>query len=275
MTTDVSTMTGSGTHINQIPGQDVVSPHPSGSSQINIGHDERIASAAVGAVLALWAIRGGGRWWMALSGGYLLYRGLSGNCRFNSMVGRNTAEAPHGEKGLSFTETVTVNKPKEELYNYWRKLENLPKFMHHLEQVQQLDSKRSHWQAPIPGGLGNIEWDAEIVQEEANHRIAWRSVAGADVDNSGEVVFRDAPNNRGTEVRTTIMYRPPAGDLGLAVSKLFNSAFGKMVKEDMRRFKSVMETGDTAPSEKSVPGLESGHGSFGQNRTDTSSAVGL
>lgn len=252
MTTDTLETLKNRTQAYQKPDESLVRPHASGSSQINIGHDERIASAAVGAALTLIALRGG-RLWLALSGGYLLYRGLSGNCRINSMLNRNTAGKQTEDKPLTVTDVVTVNKPREEVYSYWRKLENLPLFMHHLEEVKQLDSKRSHWKAKVPGGLVNIAWDAEILQEETNQRIMWRSVAGADVDNSGEVVFTDAPNNRGTEVKTTITYRPPAGALGLAVSKLFNPAFEKMVKEDLLRFKSVLETGDLAKENTAHP----------------------
>lgn len=239
-------------------GQNLVRPQASGSSQINIGQDERIASAAIGAALTLLALRGG-RFWLALSGGYLLYRGLSGNCRLNSLINRNTAEPGQATKALTVTDTVIVNKPKEEVYNYWRKLENLPRFMHHLETVEQLDARRSHWKAKVPGGLVSIAWDAEIVQEEANQRIAWRSVAGADVDNSGEVVFTDAPNNQGTQVKSTIIYRPPAGALGLAVSKLFNPAFEKMVKEDLLRFKSVLEASDTSQKPATQSRSYAGH----------------
>ena len=252
MTTDTLETLKNRTQAYQKPDESLVRPHASGSSRINIGHDERIASAAVGAALTLIALRGG-RLWLALSGGYLLYRGLSGNCRINSMLNRNTAGKQTEDKPLTVTDVVTVNKPREEVYSYWRKLENLPLFMHHLEEVKQLDSKRSHWKAKVPGGLVNIAWDAEILQEETNQRIMWRSVAGADVDNSGEVVFTDAPNNRGTEVKTTITYRPPAGALGLAVSKLFNPAFEKMVKEDLLRFKSVLETGDLAKENTAHP----------------------
>lgn len=189
---------------------------------------------------------------MALLGGYLMFRGASGYCPVNEVVGRNSNlnEQNQGVEPIEITRSVTINKPREEVYRFWRQLENLPIFMEHLERVTQIDLKRSHWEARIgniPGvGASTLEWDAEIVEEEENSRIVWRSVPGATVDNAGEVRFTDAPNNRGTEVLATIRYQPPAGALGGAVARLFNPLFKEMVREDIRRFKRYMETGEVS-----------------------------
>jgi len=253
--------------------EDVISPLASGTSQINVGTNERIASALGGLVLAYWGLRGRTSWLMTLAGGALMYRGLSGNCPVNSAIGRNTAEQE--TKPLTITKTLTIRKPKEELYNFWRQLENLPQFMEHLEEVRQLDSRRSYWKAKVPIGVTSVEWEAEIIQDEPNQRIVWRSVPGSTVDNSGEVVFLDAPGNRGTEVRATIIYRPPAGAIGAGIAKLISPATEQMVKEDLRRFKRIMETGEIP----TIAGQPSGRGTdddpIGSGPANLKSTVGL
>ncbi|GAA4408673.1 SRPBCC family protein [Nibrella viscosa] len=213
-----------------------------------MGDTERIISAAGGAVMtAIGVQRGGlGGTLLAILGGSLIFRGVSGYCPVNEAVGRDSSTSDQGAEPLEISRSVTINKPREEVYQFWRQLENLPMFMHHLERVTQLDNKRSHWEAKpvnVPG-LTALAWDAEIVEEEENSRIVWKSVPGATVDNAGEVRFTDAPNNRGTEVHATIRYQPPAGALGSAVAKLFNPVFKDMVREDIRRFKYYLETGD-------------------------------
>lgn len=116
--------------------------------------------------------------------------------------------------------------------------------MKHLTWVKQRDWKRSHWKANIPGGIGSLEWDSDIIYEDENRRLVWGSVPNSDVDNSGEVRFDDAPGNRGTEVWISINYRPPTGDIGRIAAKIFNPAFEQLIKEDLRRFKQIMEAGE-------------------------------
>lgn len=130
------------------------------------------------------------------------------------------------------------------LYRYWRKLENLPNFMDHLEEVNQTGKNISLWVARIPGGIGDVEWEAQVTKEEENHLIAWQSLPGSEIDNAGEVRFEDAPNGQGTIVETTISYRPPAGDVGEYAAKLLNPAFKKIVQKDLKSFKNFMESGD-------------------------------
>jgi uncharacterized membrane protein len=121
--------------------------------------------------------------------------------------------------------------------------------MFHLSEVRQLDNNRSHWVAKLSDGLlaktlGTVEWDAEILEEVENERLVWKSVADARIDNAGEVRFVDAPNGQGTEVHVVMAYRPPAGQLGGVLMKLFNPAFEQMIKQDLRRFKQLLETGE-------------------------------
>src|SRR5207249_522508 len=134
-----------------------------------------------------------------------------------------------------------------ELYEYWRKLENLPSIMSHLKEVRAIDEKRSHWIAKAPSlAGGSVEWDAEIINDEPNALIAWRSLPGADVDNAGSVRFVPAPGDRGTEVKVVIDYIPPAGKVGSWVAKLFGEEPQQQIMEDLRKFKRVMETGEFA-----------------------------
>ncbi|MCU0355723.1 MAG: DUF2892 domain-containing protein [Cytophagales bacterium] len=138
-------------------------PIASGSSQVNVGNTERIVSAVGGLLLTYWGLRGRTSWLATLAGGYLMYRGASGNCPMNNAIGRNTAEKQ--PKPLTVRQSLTIRKPKEKLYAFWRQLENLPRFMHHLEEVTQLDSRRSHWKVKVPTDVASVQWDAEIVRK--------------------------------------------------------------------------------------------------------------
>jgi uncharacterized membrane protein len=149
---------------------------------------------------------------------------------------------------------VTVNRSPAEAYRFWRDLENLPRFMSHLESVRAEDLRRSHWTARGPAGR-RIEWQAEIVDDQSNRSIAWRSLPGARVPNAGRVRFEPAPGNRGTEVRVQLGYAPPAGALGRAVAKLFGEEPEQQVRDDLRRFKQVLETGEVVRSEGSPNGI--------------------
>ncbi|MEH1100889.1 SRPBCC family protein [Micromonospora sp. CPCC 205561] len=149
---------------------------------------------------------------------------------------------------------VTVNRSPTEAYRFWRDLENLPTFMSHLESVRAEDLRRSHWTARGPAGR-RIEWDAEIVDDQPNRSIAWRSLPGTRVPNAGRVRFVPAPGDRGTEVRVRLRYAPPAGALGRAVAKLFGEEPEQQVRDDLRRFKQVVETGEVVRSEGSPDGI--------------------
>jgi uncharacterized membrane protein len=145
-------------------------------------------------------------------------------------------------------ETITVNRPPEECYRYWHDFENLPRFMDHLQSVRTTGEGRSHWVAKAPAGM-KVEWDAEITEDVPNQRIAWRSLAGADVDNSGSVRFERAPAGRGTVIKADIEYRPPAGKIGSLAAKLFGEEPGQQARADLRRFKQMLETGEITTTE--------------------------
>jgi uncharacterized membrane protein len=149
--------------------------------------------------------------------------------------------------------SITVNRPADELYRFWRDFENLPSFMFHLESVAVTGERLSHWTAKAPAGR-TVEWDAEIVDDRPGELIAWRSREGATVPNSGSVRLSPAPGDNGTEVRVEIDYDMPGGKLGTAVAKLFGEEPEQQVRDDLRRFKQVMETGEVARSAASPEG---------------------
>ncbi|HEU5348437.1 MAG TPA: SRPBCC family protein [Ktedonobacterales bacterium] len=148
---------------------------------------------------------------------------------------------------------ITVNRPREEVYQAWRDFRNLPRFMEHLESVEITAEDRSHWVAKAPAGA-TVEWDAEITDDQPNDRISWHSLPDSRVDNAGTVRFVTAPGDKGTEIHIEIRYNPPGGRLGATVAKIFGKEPGQQVASDLRRFKQVMETGEIARSEVSARG---------------------
>ena len=223
---------------------------------VNVGQAERWASAIGGGALALYGLTRGsmGGVALALIGGSLVYRGVAGHCTVYKAAGINTAgttEADNpnvsvrGGHGNKVEKSVTVNRPPEELYRFWRNFENLPRFMKHLESVKVEGGNRSHWVAKGPAGT-SVEWDAEVYNEKENEMIAWRSLEGSEVANAGSVHFEPAAGGRGTVVRVVLKYDPPAGKLGAAVARLFGESPAQQIDEDLRRFKQVMESGEIA-----------------------------
>jgi uncharacterized membrane protein len=162
------------------------------------------------------------------------------------------------EGPLRFEAAVTVRRPREEAYRFWHDFTNLPRFMLHLESVEVTGDRRSHWRMEAPILHRKIEWDAEIIEDRPNELIMWRSVPGADVPNEGTVHFDTAPGGRGTEVRVEMKYEPPAGRLGIALAKIVGEAPDQQVRDDLRRFKQVMEIGEIVRSEGSPEGTHTG-----------------
>ncbi|MEH2225861.1 SRPBCC family protein [Nostoc sp.] len=156
--------------------------------------------------------------------------------------------------------TLTINKPVEELYRFWRNFDNLPRFIKHLKEVRLYDEKRSHW---ISKGFLNesVEWDVVITEDRENELIAWTSVEGAAIETSGRVHFKPAPENRGTEVKTIREFTPPGGAIGAAlakpvadIAKLFGEDPEQQIGDDLRRFKMMMEAGEIATTEGQARG---------------------
>jgi uncharacterized membrane protein len=149
------------------------------------------------------------------------------------------------------TKSVWVNKSPEEAYGFWRNLENLPRFMRHLESVQTTGEGRSRWRATGPFGR-TFEWEAQTEQDQPNRLIAWRSVEGSEVQNSGTVFFEPAPGGRGAIVRVDLTYDPPGGGMGAGLAKLMGKDAGQMLEDDLRAFKQVIETGEVIQSDASI-----------------------
>lgn len=152
------------------------------------------------------------------------------------------------ERAVRVEQVVTINRTIDEVYAFWRDFGNFPQFMRHLRHVEVLDTRRSRWRATAPAGL-SVEWDAEIVQDRPNEWIAWRSIEGSDVTNSGSVRFSPAPGARGTEVRVQLEYLPPGGRFGRGLAWLFGEEPAQQVREDLRRFKQILEVGEVPLSD--------------------------
>ncbi|HEY9691536.1 MAG TPA: SRPBCC family protein [Oculatellaceae cyanobacterium] len=205
------------------------------------GDAERWASLIGGGALVLTGLRQGSLRGalMAIAGGGLVYHGATQKS-LSDQAGMN--------QNMKVEKTVTINKSAAELYRIWHNFENLPTFMKHLKSVKVIDNKRSHWIASAPMGA-SVEWDADIIRDEENKLIAWASVEGADIDNSGFVRFTPAPGGRGTEVKVVLEYSPPGGVVGATIAKLFGEEPEQQAGDDLRRFKQLMEAGELATTE--------------------------
>lgn len=155
--------------------------------------------------------------------------------------------------------TLTVLKPVNEVYRFWRNFENLPRFMSHLESVKSTGDRWSQWTARAPLGA-KVSWHAEITDERENQYIVWRSLPGSDVENTGSVQFREAPGDRGTEVTVALEYNPPAGRVGHALAHLFGESPTQQVREDLRHFKQLIETGEIPTTQGQSHGRRSAIG---------------
>ena len=182
------------------------------------------------------------------AGGGLLHRAVTGQCQLYRALKVNTAErgdngvtsVHHGE-GIKVEHSLAIDRSPEELYRFWRNVENLPSFMRNLDSVRILGDGRSHWVVRAPTGK-TVEWDAEIHNEIENELIAWRSLEGADINNAGSVRFRRLPGG-GTEVKVTMSFEPPFGRFGLEIAKLLGEDPAQQLQDDLRRFKQMMEIG--------------------------------
>ncbi len=154
----------------------------------------------------------------------------------------------YGGRHMTLRAAVTVGRPPEEVYRFWRDLENLPSFMTHLKSVTADGDGRSHWAAAAPGGH-TVRWEAQITEDGAGERIAWQSVPGSPIENGGSVEFAPAAGGDGTEVRVRIGYRMPGGRLGKAAAKVFGESPDQQVNDGLRRFKQILETGQVLRSD--------------------------
>ncbi|MBC7285495.1 SRPBCC family protein [Hoeflea sp.] len=208
-------------------------------------HDPRAAAARS----ALFALSAG----VVLAGAALVWRSRGENppARSDSAPGRTSRQARYGDYAVS-GRTVTINRPRAELYAFWRDFSNLPRFMHNVEAVEE-DGDMTIWTIRGPAG-SRLKIRTRIVADRPDEQIAWRSVEGSDIDTEGKVMFRDAPGGRGTEVEAVVAYVPPGGEVGQLIAKLFQREPRLQGRREMKRFKMLMETGEVATSANRRPG---------------------
>jgi uncharacterized membrane protein len=238
---------------------------PTGTSRAraNIGEVERIVSIFGGSLLVASGLKRISLPGLLLAGigGALIHRGSTGQ----SVTYKALGVAPVADKSplrralshplnqsIRVERSVTIEKPVGEVFTFWRNFANLPRFMDHLEEVTVVDNTRSIWKTKAPRGR-TVQWNADIVEEELNKKIAWKSVQGADVPNAGQVLFEDAPHG-GTTLKVLLAYTPPAGIFGAAVAKLFGQDPNATVKEDLRRLKQILEAGEVPTTESQPQG---------------------
>jgi uncharacterized membrane protein len=221
---------------------------------VNVGRTERLISGAAAVALGVLGVRQKRLRPLVLPlVGGLLSRAVSGRCAINRALGRNTARGDRVSpvasvargQGTKLEQTVKINRPVSEVYQFWRNFENLPRFMDHLESVTVIDEDRSHWVAKAPAGA-KVEWDATIHNEIEDELIAWRSLPGSEINNAGSVHFTPDEQGTATFVTVVLSYEPPAGKLGTAVAKLFGEEPSTQVADDLRRLKQVMEAAEPA-----------------------------
>jgi uncharacterized membrane protein len=146
---------------------------------------------------------------------------------------------------------ITINRPADQIYAFWRRFDTLPRFMDHLESVRVIDDRRSRWRARAPAGT-TVEWEAEILRERPNELISWRSLEGSDVETEGSVLFAPAPGGKGTEVHVQLDYHPPGGRAGAAFARLFGQDPAQQVAADLRKLKQILEAGEIPVSDGSL-----------------------
>jgi uncharacterized membrane protein len=224
----------------------------------NVGRIERAASVVAGTLLLGVGLRKKG--WTgtlgALFGINFLRCGLTGYSYTYQALGIRTApiEPPRNttlpyELGVRVDEAITINRPREEVFRFWRDFSNIAQCMKHVESVSTIPgTNRTRWIARGPAGK-HMEWDAEIINEKENELIGWRSLEGSEVANAGSVHFKDAAGRRGTEVSIELQYSPPGGTVGAFVAKLFGEEPSQQIRADLRRLKALLEAGV-------VPGTE-------------------
>jgi len=218
------------------------------SAEPNVGEAERVLSVVAGAGMVAWGVRHGGVAGMVagVAGAALAVRGVTGYCPVYASIGANGDERhfaqEHGwSTAASTVQRVTINKPRSEIYRFWRNFQNLPRFMENIERIDVHSNDRSHWVVKAPAG-SRVEWDAIVTEDRPDERIAWESGENADVRNAGWVEFHEAPG--GTEVRALIAYEPPGGELGRMLAKLWEREPSQQAHMDLHRLKQVLETGE-------------------------------
>lgn len=206
----------------------------------NVGRDERIVSALGGAFLLYDSISNKKiNFIQTIAGTYLLLRGVTGFCLAYDRLGKK--EVDFRAPNVNIRTSMTVNRPRDQVYASWRRLQNLPRFMRHLRKVEILDERHSEWTASFGGDVGTISWKSEIVKDDPGATLSWHSIPESSIENAGKITFKDARQGS-TEVKVVLSYHAPLGVLGETAARLLNPMFREMVEEDIRNFKSYVES---------------------------------
>ena len=206
--------------------------------QVNVSREERGLSLLAGAYFLYDALGKKEKSFLeAAFAGFLLYRGATGNCPTYTAIGKTKPD--NHSRNINIQISQFVNKPRQEVYDFWRKVENLPLFMEHLKHVESLNDQISVWEAKIPGWMGTVRWKSEIVKEVPYELLGWQSLPGSSIYNAGKVEFKDA--GEGTEMHVVISYHAPGGIAGEGAARLINPVFRDMLEEDVHNFKWYIE----------------------------------
>ena len=206
----------------------------------NVDPLERFLSVITGTSLLVHSLRTRNRLLVPelIAGSWLLYRGYSGHCAVKKAIERNRESVSN----INVKWTMIVNRPRAEVYRFWRNLSNLPLFMKHVASVHQVNERLSNWTISIPGNIKDVSWRAELVKEIPNELLSWHSLPGSEITNAGKIEFRDALGKHGTGITASVSYQPPFGKIGEHLLKLFNPVFKKTVMEDLNNFKNFIES---------------------------------
>jgi uncharacterized membrane protein len=224
-----------------------------GTKGVNVSPGERALSLAAGLGMVAWGLRRRSvpSLLVALVGGSLLHRGLTGHCQGLALMGMT--EVPLEPPGVAFELSTTILKPREELYHAWRDFERHPRFIPQLLSVRNLESQKSHWVFQGPAGVV-LEWDSQLTEDRPGERLAWRTVPGSALEHTGIVRFEDAPGGRGTVVHLALRYHVPGGRAAAMVAKLLGEEPKQHLARGLRQFKQLMETGEVATVESQPHG---------------------
>jgi len=225
--------------------------HP---EDVNVGTAERGVSVALGAALIAFAAarrRPVSSLLLAAAGAFLAHRGVTGRCAVYEQLDMGTAEAggeerlaPGAHEDHSVEVAITIARSADEVYAFWRRVENFSLFMENIVSVTESGGGRSHWVARGPAGE-TWEWDSEIIEDQPGELLVWRSLPGSEIHHHGAVRFLAAPAGRGTEARVGIEFLSPGGLAGRAIARLARRVPQHEIAEDLRRMKQILEAGET------------------------------
>lgn len=209
--------------------------------ETNVSTLERMLMVAAGSYLMYRSLSGKRKnIAQGIAGGTMLARGISGYCPIYDITNNDGGKLK--SSNINIRTSITINKPVGEVYDFWRKLENLPKFMKHLESVKQTNHITSEWKAKGPAGIGSLSWKAQILMDEKNKMLSWHSLPESTIDNAGKVYFKDLGDR--TEIDVTISYHAPLGVAGETAAKWLNPLFERLVKNDIENLKTYLESGE-------------------------------